>query len=576
MALREKFGRQVLLEKLSEGALGVVYRAARLGPSGLDRIVTLLRYSEEVSTHPEAAARLMGQARAVARLQIPGLIRAINIGRVEQSYYVAYDLVEGRTLRVVIDRSRKERFPLAVENALMVASRAAAVLQTLHARQDAAGVPLFHGLLRPSHLVVSWEGEVRVAGTGTWPALRDTGLLGSDDGRWLAPEQAAGSVGDPRSDIYALALVVLEALTGWSPDGSDPLGALSTVRLTSVTRDEEPLPAPLEEILHRALAPDPASRYPTMGEMRRAIDALLFSGDFTPTTFNLAFFMHTLFRGDLESEAKVLEEDRRADYSALLPPPRPEPEPAPVPAGAGGGVAPAETLGRNDVPSPDVSDPSSSGLRPRSGPRRPESLPPSESGRMFTDASRPASRRRGLVVLAGVAFTIAVLGGGGYLYSARPRPVDTAPRASTVSPETAAAQARVRELEARVAELEREKAVLEAALAGAGREVAPVASGGLADVDDPEVVPPTLLREGPPVQYPAEARSHGRRALVVVEALVGEDGSVLETRTLESSVSGMGFEEAAQRRAEASLYRPATKRGVPVRVRIRVPVEFTP
>lgn len=554
MALREKFGRQVLLEELNEGALGVFYRAARLGPLGFDRIVTVLRYSEAVSGHPEAAAGLVGQARAGARLPIPGLIRAVNIGRVGRSYYTAYEFVEGRTLRVVIDRSRKERFPLAVENALMVASRAAAVLQALHARQDERGEPLFHGLVRPAQIVVSWEGEVRLAGTGIWPALRDTGLLGSEERRWLAPEQAAGGVGEPRSDVHALALVLLEALTGWSPDGSDPRAVLRGAQLSSVTSREEPLPGALRELLSRALAPEPASRYPTMGEMRRAIDTLLFSGDFTPTTFNLAFFMHTLFRDELERERKVLEAERGADYSEFLSPPKPEPKPEP-------------SARADEVPGPDASGP-----HPPSGSRRPGAIPPTGSGRLFATTADRSGSRRGLVVLVGLTLCIAAVGGGSYVFSVRSRPA--ASPAGTMNPETAAALARTRELEARVAQLEREKAVLEALVAG--RSPASVHASATVDADDAEVVPPTLLREGPLVPYPPAAMSHERGARVVVEALVGEDGRVLQARALESSVTGVGFEAAAERRVGGRLYRPATKEGEPIRVRIRVPVEFTP
>ncbi len=143
-----------------------------------------------------------------------------------------------------------------------------------------------------------------------------------------------------------------------------------------------------------------------------------------------------------------------------------------------------------------------------------------------------------------------------------------------MSPENAAALARTRELEARVAELEREKAALEAVLAG--RSPAPVLPSATVDADDPDVVPPTLLREGPPVPYPPAAKSHERGAHVVVEAVVGEDGRVLRARALESSVTGVGFEAAAERRVGGRLYRPATKEGEPIRVRIRVPVEFTP
>ena len=65
----------------------------------------------------------------------------------------------------------------------------------------------------------------------------------------------------------------------------------------------------------RLHAQDPAARYTEISELRKAIDTLLFSGDFTPTTFNLAFFMHSLFRDDMESEARALKEEREASWS---------------------------------------------------------------------------------------------------------------------------------------------------------------------------------------------------------------------------------------------------------------------
>jgi TonB family protein len=176
-------------------------------------------------------------------------------------------------------------------------------------------------------------------------------------------------------------------------------------------------------------------------------------------------------------------------------------------------------------------------------------------------------------VLAGLILVAAVVGGGAYLASHRSRSPTVASPSGTVGPETERALARVRELEARVAELEREKAALEAAL-GPGRPVP--RAGGVADLDDPGVVAPTLLREETPVRYPPDAAGRERPARVVVEALVGEDGRVLEARALESSVVGMGLEEAAERHVTGRVYRPATRGGTPVRARIRVPVEFTP
>src|SRR5207237_5677732 len=93
---------------------------------------------------------------------------------------------------------------------------------------------------------------------------------------------------------------------------------LTQARLQSPTSDDDTLPKPIADILTRSLAKDPGQRFGEMQEMRKAIDTLLFSGDFTPTTFNLAFFMHSLFREDIDREGKQLKEEKEASYTEFL------------------------------------------------------------------------------------------------------------------------------------------------------------------------------------------------------------------------------------------------------------------
>ena len=78
MAIREKFGRLVLLEHGEPGPLGLECRAARLGPTGRDRLVTVTRFSPAVSSSVEATRRLMDEARLAARMPSPGLVRVLN------------------------------------------------------------------------------------------------------------------------------------------------------------------------------------------------------------------------------------------------------------------------------------------------------------------------------------------------------------------------------------------------------------------------------------------------------------------------------------------------------------------
>jgi len=491
MALREKFGRLVLLEETDADAVGREYHAARLGPAGFDRLVTLLRLSPAVSANAEAAKRLMDQARLVARLQNPGLVRVLGIGRVEQAYYISSELVEGRTLQTIEDRCRREAFPLAADHALMVASRAASGLEYLHGKKDEAGGALFHGLLAPSRLVVAFDGEVKVKGLGLWPGLRGTDILGPDQRRYLAPEQTAGGAGDARSDVYALGLVLLEALADRPLEGGDPLANLPVIRVAGPRGEPGPLPPPLVDALRRALAPDPAARFPGMAEMRKAIDTLLFSGDFTPTTFDLAFFMNTLFRDDMDREAQALEEARRADYREFIVDEKP-PAPAAVTAVSSptaSEVAPAAEPAFAPA-SPASSDPGRTALPAREGASKAR-----EAAARLTFHREPdrGESRRWLWLLGGL-LAAAVLGGGaGYVYFVRSRAAGPAmtpavtPSPAT-GPEEAAALARVRELEGRIATLEREKAEAETRAAEEARKKVEVQAKARGQAVDPAAV----------------------------------------------------------------------------------------
>ncbi len=501
MVLREKFGRLVLLQQTDSGPLGNEYRAARLGPSGFDRLVSVLRFSPAVSGHAEASKRLVEEARVVAQIHNPGLVRVLGVGRVNQSFYVSTELIEGRTVRTILALCGEEGFPFGADHVLMIASRAAAGLELLHARKDESGRALVHGLVSPSQLVVAFDGEVKIKGLGLWPALGATDLLAPGERAYLAPEQSAGN-GEPRSDVFALGLVLLEALSGQPPDGGDPVARIAGARMASPGGEPAPLPKPLADLLRMALGREPALRFAGMAEMRRAIDALLFSGDFTPTTFDLAFFMHTLFRDEVERDTRAQEEARAADYREFLaeevpkapspPPPFTEPVDARSPAPE---ATDALVSLPTEVPAPTPPEP----LHPTDALPAPPSRPapgPDASQARIQRVSREAgvrdaaarlslggapARRPGMSrsLWLGLGLVVAVvLGGGvGFIYFVTQR--RSAPSPAAPSAEQAAADARVRELEARIAQLEREKAEAETRAAEeAGRAVEQRAAAG--------------------------------------------------------------------------------------------------
>ena len=507
MATKEKFGRFVLLEELETSGLGIEYRAAKLSPAGLEKIVSLLRIKPAVSARTEPVKALMEHIKFAAQLHNPNILRIHGIGKVDAAYYVSYELIEGKSLRTVFERTRQDGFPFSVDHTLLIASKTCSALEYAHGRKVDGGARYFHGFLTPGCVLVSYEGEVRLRGFGLWPSrIREAGAATPDEDAYLAPEQASGGPGDHRSDVWAIGALLFEMLTGVRASGDgqreDPVARLAQARMKNTAGDEEGLPRPIAEILRKALAADPAARFAEVQELRKAVDALLFSGDFSPTTFNLAFFMHSVFRQDIDREARALREEKEASYADYL---ADEPAPAPgaaVPPATAVAVAPvAEAAAapmpvaspperRVSAPAAAVAAPLAEASAPAPAPVMPApaaAAPPAAASRAAHDVSpqqaaagftfhRPAAaprRSRGALAAVGTAALLLIGAGAGYMgLRGRPAVTEAAllPPSTTLSPEAVAAMARVKELEQRLQAIETEKAAAEARAAEEARQ----------------------------------------------------------------------------------------------------------
>ena len=499
MVTKERFGKFVLLEEIDTTALGSEYRAAKLGPSGLEKIVSVERLKPALATNTEVAKSLLDQVKAAAQIQNPNVVKIFGIGKIDSAYYISYEFLEGKSLKAVFTRCRQEGFPFSVDHALLIASKACSGLEQAHVRKNEAGVRYFHGLVTPDNVVVTYEGEVRVRGFGYWPSrVREAGGVGESDRQYLAPEQVAGAFGDTRCDTFAVGALLYEMLTGQPlfADGrdSDPVASVGRAKLWNPTTDDDGLPKPIAEILRRSLALDPSARYAEIQEMRKAVDTLLFSGDFTPTTFNLAFFMHSLFRDDIERESRRLKEERDADYAQPLPEDTPTPAvvavavapaaeiasvAAPASLGAGGATA-ATTVGPSSSPPlPLIPPPPRNApirTEPHPGPAHPPAVAPhADSGPTSTAKEAAAAftfhrkkedqkKKPAALTAGGIAAAVLLVAAGSWLVVRRsaPPPALATPPPPTLSAEALAAMQRVKDLEEKLKAIEDEKAAAEA------------------------------------------------------------------------------------------------------------------
>ena len=218
---------------------------------------------------PVFLSRFEFEARAVAGLKHPGLINVYDQGIDDQVVFLVMELVEGGSLRELL-RERGPMPPHAVSAAL---GPVLGGLGTAHA----AG--LVHRDVKPENILISDDGDVKIADFGLVRAVAEAGITSASvilgTAAYLSPEQVESTRADARSDVYSTGVVMFELLTGRTPfHGDTPLG-LAYARLTYDVPAPgdvvDGIPAQFDEIVLRATERDPANRYRDGFEMARAL-----------------------------------------------------------------------------------------------------------------------------------------------------------------------------------------------------------------------------------------------------------------------------------------------------------------
>lgn len=202
-------GRYRLLAPIGTGASATVYAAEDVT---LHRRVAVKLLHAGLAADEAFLRRFRAEARAAASLSHPNVMRVFDWGEDEEGPYLVLELLEGGSLRDLLDGGHL----LTREQAARAGAEAADALDHAHRRG------LVHRDVKPANLLFDDEGRLRVADFGLARALAEATLtepVGSVVGtaRYVAPEQVAGATADERTDVYALALVLVEAVTGRVP-----------------------------------------------------------------------------------------------------------------------------------------------------------------------------------------------------------------------------------------------------------------------------------------------------------------------------------------------------------------------
>jgi hypothetical protein len=254
---------------LGRGGMGVIYRATELR---LGRSVALKLIATEQASDPEVRERFEREARLTASIEHPNVVPVYGAGEEDGHLYLIMRYVPGTDLHHLLQEARPPR--LAPARAASIVAQVADALDAAHA----AG--LVHRDVKPANVLIGGDhaylsdfGITRVQSADT--RITDSGnWIGTVD--FMAPEHLRGEPTDARADVYALGCVLYTALTGTPPYRRTTVPATITAHLHEAPprpSDTAGVPVAFDSVIARALAKEPADRYPSAGDLGRAARA---------------------------------------------------------------------------------------------------------------------------------------------------------------------------------------------------------------------------------------------------------------------------------------------------------------
>ncbi len=311
-------GRYRLLACLGRGGMGDVFLAVSQGLGGFNKLVVVKQLRAHLTADPEFVAMFLDEARLAARFNHPNIVQTNEVGKeMVNRYFIAMEHLDGQPYDRVLHRAHALGGPpvplqLHVLNCVLDALHYAHRLKAY----EGAELNFVHRDISPQNVFLTYQGECKVLDFGVAKALGSTVHtgVGSHKGKlaFMAPEQMQGDAVDRRADLFAVGVMLWTALAGRSPwQGMVNIeigrrlfaGDIPSVR--QAVRDVDDV---LASICERAMAPEPAARYQTAGEMRTDLDAYLESRGLQISRGDLAEMLQKLFARDRMKMERFVQE----------------------------------------------------------------------------------------------------------------------------------------------------------------------------------------------------------------------------------------------------------------------------
>ena len=391
-----KFGKYLLLERIAVGGMAEVFVAKALGVEGFERLLAIKKILPTMGEDAEFIRMFVDEARIAVQLAHANIVQVLELGKHDESLYIAMEYVSGRDLRQLMGRFRKRQEPMPLPQACLIVGEVCEALDHAHRKRDAQGraLGIVHRDVSPQNVLVSFEGEVKLIDFGI--AKAESRLQKTQSGilkgkfSYMSPEQVKGDAVDGRSDVFACGILLWELVCGEKLfAGDSDYAILEKVRLGAIPppRSRNPrCPEALERAILKSLAIDPARRYQTASELHDDLMRFTVASGAVFGARQLATWLREEFRAEYENEQQRL----RAWLAVGAPPSREPPR--------------REPAIRSELPAVIVADLTQTPRAPVAAPADPHELPTiqvddaalavAESGQFDVGDDRTAAPRR--------------------------------------------------------------------------------------------------------------------------------------------------------------------------------------
>ncbi len=616
-----QFGQYILKEHIATGGMAEVFKARMMGMEGFQKTVAIKRILPHLTDNDEFVTMFIDEAKLAAQLNHNNIIHIYDLGKIDRSYYIAMEYIEGQDLRSLLKKCRDREDHPPIPISLHIATMLASALDYAHRKQDFEDrdLGLVHRDVSPQNVLISKDGDIKLCDFGIAKAVSKAShtRAGALKGKlqYMSPEQAWGKSIDHRSDIFSLGLVLYEMLTGTKVfAGDSELSILEQVRNPKVAAPSDfnsDVPEDVEKVVLKALESDPGDRYQSAREFQSDLEEVMRKYGWTVDPAALARFMRELAKDkkftQIPGRKVSTKKTAKAKKSAVATPPV-----KPLPAAPPAEPKPLETLPKDGAEPVAVEEAAAVAGASGGG----ESFP--MKWLLISVAA--------LVIVVGGLWV--VMSGGG---SESPPQKDNSPAVAAVETPTvapglmteeemvaAAAQAAAEMVEEKSQEMrdrledefptptpipptptpaptptpeptpEPTPTAVPAAPAATPTPIPPtptptpipptptptVQEGDIVKPGGPGVILPTIINRVTP-SYPKMALKMRSEGTVTLEILIGATGTIEQVKILNCSRTGVGFEKAAEDAVWKWTYKPATKNGVKVQMWIPVRIPFS-